>query len=324
MPAVMWFRRDLRLSDNPALLDAAAPRRRRAAALRRRPGAVGAERTLPAALPHRVAARPRRAHRPGGPHRRPGHRGGPRRARGRGRPASTSPPTSAPTAAPATRRSTRPWPSTTSSWSAPARSYAVAPGRVTKGDGTPYQVYTPFYRAWTEHGWRDPAGDLGPVSWLAADSDGVPDEKLPDGLELPAAGEEAAKRRWRDYRREHLEAYDRERDRPDLDTTSHMSVHLKWGEIHPRTMLADLKGMTGQGRADLPQGAGLAGVLRRRAVPPAGVRAGLLQARSSPGWTTTCPATSSRPGGRAGPASRSWTPACASCARPAGCTTGSG
>ena len=32
------------------------------------------------------------------------------------------------------------------------------------------------------------------------------------------------------------------RDRPDLDVTSRMSVHLKWGEIHPRTMLADLAG----------------------------------------------------------------------------------
>ena len=26
--------------------------------------------------------------------------------------------------------------------------YAVAPGRVLKDDGTPYRVYTPFYRAW--------------------------------------------------------------------------------------------------------------------------------------------------------------------------------
>ena len=30
-------------------------------------------------------------------------------------------------------------------------------------------------------------------------------------------------RRWRAYRRERLEAYDRQRDRPDLDTTSRMS-----------------------------------------------------------------------------------------------------
>ncbi len=35
--------------------------------------------------------------------------------------------------------------------------YAVAPGRVTKGDGSPYRVFTPFSRAWTDHGWRAPS-----------------------------------------------------------------------------------------------------------------------------------------------------------------------
>ena len=36
--------------------------------------------------------------------------------------------------------------------------YAVAPGRVRKpSDDTPYRVYTPFYRAWCVHGWRAPA-----------------------------------------------------------------------------------------------------------------------------------------------------------------------
>ena len=36
--------------------------------------------------------------------------------------------------------------------------YAVTPGRVVKpSDGTPYRVYTPFYRAWRTHGWRAPA-----------------------------------------------------------------------------------------------------------------------------------------------------------------------
>jgi deoxyribodipyrimidine photo-lyase len=35
--------------------------------------------------------------------------------------------------------------------------YAVAPGRVRKSDETPYRVYTPFYRAWCTHGWRAPA-----------------------------------------------------------------------------------------------------------------------------------------------------------------------
>ena len=70
---------------------------------------------------------------------------------------------------------------------------------------------------------------------------------LPRGLELPEAGEAAAGQRWQAYVEEHLADYDDERDRPDLDTTSRMSRHLKWGEIHPRTMLADLQGRTGKG-----------------------------------------------------------------------------
>src|SRR6185312_5440354 len=35
--------------------------------------------------------------------------------------------------------------------------YLVSPGRVTKGDGSPYKVFTPFYSAWKAHGWRAPA-----------------------------------------------------------------------------------------------------------------------------------------------------------------------
>ncbi len=34
--------------------------------------------------------------------------------------------------------------------------YAVAPGRVRKPDGTNYRVYTPFYKGWVVHGWRKP------------------------------------------------------------------------------------------------------------------------------------------------------------------------
>jgi deoxyribodipyrimidine photo-lyase len=66
------------------------------------------------------------------------------------------------------------------------------------------------------------------------------EEPLPEGLRLPAAGEPAALLRWHDFLQRRLERYPATRDRPDLDGTSRMSVHLKWGEIHPRTMLADL------------------------------------------------------------------------------------
>jgi deoxyribodipyrimidine photo-lyase len=121
--------------------------------------------------------------------------------------------------------------------------YAVAPGRVTNGSGSPYQVYTPFSRAWAEHGWRAPVDPPKDVHWLSLEETvDVPDPKVPDGLDLPEAGERAALRRWRAYVEDDLGDYDSARDRPDLDATSHMSVHLKWGEIHPRTMLAELSG----------------------------------------------------------------------------------
>ena len=71
-----------------------------------------------------------------------------------------------------------------------------------------------------------------------------------------------------------------------------MSVHLKWGEIHPRTMLADL-GAARQGRRDLPQGAGVARVLRRRAVRAAARPRASTSAASSRGCPTTSRATSS-------------------------------
>ena len=54
------------------------------------------------------------------------------------------------------------------------------------------------------------------------------------------AGEAAALKRWESFLHDGLTAYDKERDRPDLDTTSRLSAPLKYGEIHPRTILADI------------------------------------------------------------------------------------
>lgn len=79
------------------------------------------------------------------------------------------------------------------------------------------------------------------MPWASVRSDGVPDVPATD-VDLPRAGEDAARERWHDFLRDDLAGYDVDRDRPDLDVTSSMSVHLKHGEIHPRTMLADLAG----------------------------------------------------------------------------------
>ena len=119
--------------------------------------------------------------------------------------------------------------------------YAVAPGRVVNKNGDAYRVFTPFSRAWREHGWPAPPMAPGRVSWVRPlKSDHLDDAPAPADLRLPAAGESSAHRRWRDFVGQRLDHYGTARDRADLDSTSRMSVHLKWGEIHPRTLLADL------------------------------------------------------------------------------------
>lgn len=122
--------------------------------------------------------------------------------------------------------------------------YAVSPGRVTKGDGSAYRVFTPFYRAWLTHGWRKPA-DTVPSDvdwWMPMECQGRP-HPTPTEVEmptLPPAGEQAAWDRWEYFRSHGLKNYDEDRNRPDLDGTSALSHHLKYGEIHPRSLLVDL------------------------------------------------------------------------------------
>jgi len=72
-------------------------------------------------------------------------------------------------------------------------SYAVAPGRVLKDDGTPYRVYTPFYRAWSAHGWRKPVSAPKSPTWLAPTKAAkIPDWRAPEGISIQEAGEAAA------------------------------------------------------------------------------------------------------------------------------------
>jgi deoxyribodipyrimidine photo-lyase len=121
--------------------------------------------------------------------------------------------------------------------------YAVAPGRVVKPtDGTPYKVYTPFYKNWCIHGWRAPAPKPAKLTFAQPqESDRhFPDWKLPEGTEIFPAGEVAALARFKEFKKSALDQYDEMRNVPGVDGTSKMSAHLKFGEIHPRTLLAGL------------------------------------------------------------------------------------
>jgi len=121
--------------------------------------------------------------------------------------------------------------------------YAVAPGRVLKpSDQTPYRVYTPFYRAWLAHGWRKPEQKPKSIAAVTPDSDSrqFPDWKVPTGVSITEAGEAAANERFKHFQKNGLDNYDEARNLAGIDGTSKMSAHLTWGEIHPRTLLAPL------------------------------------------------------------------------------------
>ncbi|GAA2166658.1 deoxyribodipyrimidine photo-lyase [Humibacillus xanthopallidus] len=119
--------------------------------------------------------------------------------------------------------------------------YAVGPGRIVNQSGSPYKVFTPFSKAWHQHGRPAPAERPARISWFR---DEVRGDDLPE-TEPVEAGERAALERWAAFLESGLAAYGKERDRPDLDSTSRMSAALKYGEIHPRTMLADIAAHTG-------------------------------------------------------------------------------
>ncbi|MFY1621390.1 deoxyribodipyrimidine photo-lyase, partial [Micromonospora sp. WMMD736] len=244
MPTLLWFRRDLRLHDHPALLDAAAgdgevlacyvldPRLTASPAARRVQYLYDALRDLDQALDGRLLVT-------------------------RGRPEQRIPALASAVDATSVHISAdfapfgrrRDAAVRAALGAVPLEEsgspYLVSPGRVTKTDGTPYRVFTPFFDAWRRHGWRPPA-QTGPKSarWIEpADIGGV---DVPDpGTELDQpAGERAARRQWRKFVQSGLDDYAEQRDRPDLQSTSRMSAHLKFGTIHPRTMAADL----GRGR----------------------------------------------------------------------------
>lgn len=140
--------------------------------------------------------------------------------------------------------------------------YAVGPGTVTNGSGDPYKVFTPFFKAWARHGWPAPAASPPQdVEWHGAgrsasrgapSTEPLPDEPDLEGLELPEVGEQAALARWHAFLAGEVDGggvteYADRRDRPGVDGTTSMSAHLKYGEIHPRTMLADLSHRRGAG-----------------------------------------------------------------------------
>ena len=103
--------------------------------------------------------------------------------------------------------------------------YAVPPGVLRTVQGTPYRVFSAYARAWRQCGWPAPLAAPRSPSWHRLDSDGVPASPPVDAA-LPHAGEAAATRAARRFSERRLADYDHARNRADLDATSRLSPYL--------------------------------------------------------------------------------------------------
>ncbi len=120
--------------------------------------------------------------------------------------------------------------------------YAVTPGQLHKDDGTPYRVYTPYSRAWQARGVRSAALTPRALPWTdgGLPTDGVPADPDLGDTRLPPAGERAGLDRLGEFLAAGVDRYGERRNDPGVDGTSRLSVYLKYGCVHPRTVLDQL------------------------------------------------------------------------------------
>ncbi|MEO5494261.1 MAG: deoxyribodipyrimidine photo-lyase [Sphingomonas sp.] len=139
--------------------------------------------------------------------------------------------------------------------------YLAPPGSVTTGNGGPYKIYTPFWRALGEvmppaHPLNRPREIPAPGKWPGSD-------KLADWALRPTKpdwatgfakewtpGEAGAHERVDDFVDE-VADYDERRNLPSVEGSSRLSPHLHFGEVSPRHVWHRLAGNGGSTRTFL-------------------------------------------------------------------------
>ena len=264
-PALIWFRNDLRLSDNPALLAAAASKRPLIAAYVLDYESAGDWAMGGASrwwLHHSLKALSDALSDAGG---------GLVLRRGDAREVIPALVEETGAAAVYWNRAYEPWAiardkqikSALSESGVEARSFngalIVEPWEISTKQGKPYKVYTPFWRMLkSEHAPAEPAGRPDTLRFGSApESEELEDWALtpsrPDwagGLrKVWTPGEDGAHGRLGAFIQHRMDGYDDARDLPAVAGTSGLSPHLHFGEISPRQIWHAVRGAQG-GRSD--------------------------------------------------------------------------
>jgi len=129
----------------------------------------------------------------------------------------------------------------------------VEPDRLRTGGGTPYSVFTPYSRGWAA-AWRPsepmpaPARIPGAATAPDAGSGLAPTPATPPAIPVSAhpgdldswwtPGELGAQQRLAAFSAVCVAGYDASRDLPAISGTSELSAHLAFGELSPRQVVA--------------------------------------------------------------------------------------
>jgi len=120
------------------------------------------------------------------------------------------------------------------------------PWTVATKQGNPYKVFTPFWKAVKDRGTDSPlaAPDRMPEVWSRIGSEELDSLALLPTIDWDTGirnrwtpGEDGAHERLETFLETALKNYDNDRDRPAVAGTSYLSPHLHWGEIGPRQIM---------------------------------------------------------------------------------------
>lgn len=107
------------------------------------------------------------------------------------------------------------------------------PGEILKADGTPYTVFTPYKKRWMEK-WS--TSTPAPPKTLAYPNFARLEDEFPTLKELDF---EPSSIKTKPFSLEKLDCYVEERDRPDLDSTTYLGPHLRFGTVSIRRVIQD-------------------------------------------------------------------------------------